>query len=56
VEATGVGSALIEMPLLMDEGHYVPVPLEATDRAAWRGVPQRWKTVLDRQSEPGHTA
>jgi hypothetical protein len=47
VEPTAVGSALIEMPLLLDEGHYVPVPLEATYRAAWRGVQQRWKAVLE---------
>jgi hypothetical protein len=46
VEPTAVGSALIEMPLFLDEGHYVPLPLEATYRAAWRGVPQRWKAVL----------
>jgi Protein of unknown function (DUF4058) len=46
VEPTAVGSALIDMPLLLDEGHYVPVPLEATYLAAWRGVPQRWKAVL----------
>jgi Protein of unknown function (DUF4058) len=46
VEPTAVGSMLIDMPLLLDEGHYVPVPLEATYQAAWRGVPQRWKAVL----------
>jgi len=47
VEPTAVGSILIDMPLLLDEGHYVPVPLEATYQAAWRGVPQRWKAVLE---------
>jgi hypothetical protein len=47
VEPTAVGNSLIDMPLLLDEGHYVPVPLEATYQAAWRGVPQRWKVVLE---------
>jgi hypothetical protein len=47
VEPTGLGAALIDMPLFLDEGHYVPVPLEATYRAAWRGVPERWKAVLE---------
>ena len=47
VEPTAVGLRLIDMPLFLDEGHYVPVPLEATYEAAWRGVPQRWKAVLE---------
>jgi hypothetical protein len=47
VEPTAAGTILIDMPLLLDEGHYVPVPLEATYQAAWRGVPQRWKAVLE---------
>jgi hypothetical protein len=51
VEPTAVGSVLIDMPLLLDEGHYVPMPLEATYQAAWRGVPQRWKSVLEAASE-----
>jgi hypothetical protein len=46
VEPVGVGNALIDMPLFLDDSMYVPVPLEATYLAAWRGVPQRWKTVL----------
>ncbi len=47
VEPTAVGTALIDMPLFLDAEHYVPVPLEATYQAAWRGVPQRWKAGLD---------
>ncbi|MBI2805066.1 MAG: DUF4058 family protein [Planctomycetes bacterium] len=46
VEPTAVGLALIDMPLFLDAEHYVPVPLETTYQAAWRGVPQRWKSVL----------
>ncbi|MBI3822954.1 MAG: hypothetical protein HY289_09800 [Planctomycetes bacterium] len=47
VEPTAVGLALVDMPLFLDGEHYVPVPLEATYQAAWRGVPQRWKAVLE---------
>jgi hypothetical protein len=46
VESTAVANPLIDMPLFLDEGWYVPVPLEATYQAAWRGVPSRWKKVL----------
>lgn len=46
VEPTAVGLMLIEMPLFLDDAHYVPIPLESTYNAAWRGVPDRWKTVL----------
>lgn len=46
VEPTAVGAALIDMPLFLDETHYVQVPLEATYQNAWRGVPGRWKQVL----------
>lgn len=48
VEPTGVGIGLIEMPLFLTGERYVPVPLESTYQAAWRGVPQRWKAVLER--------
>jgi hypothetical protein len=46
VEPTAVGSPVIDMPLFLDDEHYVPVPLEATYQAAWHGVPERWKAVL----------
>lgn len=47
VEPTAVGSVLIDMAIFLDDDRYVPVPLEATYQAAWRGVPRRWKEVLD---------
>jgi hypothetical protein len=47
VEPTAVGQTLIDMPLFLDRGHYIPVPLEATYDAAWRGVPERWKNVIN---------
>jgi hypothetical protein len=47
VEPTAVGRALIEMPLFLTPEYYVNVPLEETYAAAYRGVPQRWKRVLE---------
>jgi Protein of unknown function (DUF4058) len=47
VEPTAVGNALIDMPLFLDDAHYVEAPLEVTYQAAWRGVPRRWKAVLE---------
>jgi hypothetical protein len=42
-----VGDALPDMPLFLTPRHYVNVPLEATYAAAWKGVPRRWKDVLE---------
>jgi hypothetical protein len=47
VEATAVGKVLLEMPLFLEPGIYINVPLEETYMAAYRGVPQRWKRVLE---------
>jgi hypothetical protein len=47
VEPTAVGRELIDMPLFLEPEFYVNVPLEETYMAAYRGVPQRWKRVLD---------
>jgi hypothetical protein len=49
VEPTAVGTPLIDMPLFLDPGHYVNVPLESTYLAAYEGVPRRWKTVIEGQ-------
>ncbi len=46
VEPVEVGRALPDMPLFLDPEHYIPVPLESTYQAAWRGVPWRWREVL----------
>jgi hypothetical protein len=35
------------MPLFLTEELYVNVPLEATYQAAYRGVPKRWRDVLE---------
>ena len=47
VEPTAVGRELIEMPLFLEPEIYINVPLEETYTAAYRGVPQRWKRVLE---------
>ena len=46
VEPVAVGDSLIDMPLFLARGQYVPVPLEATYQAAFEGVPRRWRDVL----------
>ena len=47
VEPTAVGAALIPMPLFIDPGHYVNVPLEPTYGGAYEGLPRRWKRVIE---------
>ena len=47
VEPTAVGRELIDMPLFLTPERYVNVPLEQTYTSAYRGVPRRWKTVLE---------
>jgi hypothetical protein len=46
VEPTAVGATLIDMPLFLDVGHYVNVPLESTYMSAFNGGPPPWKAVL----------
>jgi hypothetical protein len=47
VEPVAIGDALIDMPLFLAPGWYVSVPLEATYQAAYRGVPRRFRQVLE---------
>jgi hypothetical protein len=47
VEPTAVGRELIDVPVFLTPDGYVNVPLEATYRAAYRGVARRWRDVLD---------
>ena len=46
IEPVAVGDALPEMPLFLTPDEYVPVPLEATYRSAWDGLPAYWRDVL----------
>ena len=50
VEPTGVGFVLPDMPLFLQPGWYINVPLERTCMAAYRGVPQVWRDVIDGQA------
>jgi Protein of unknown function (DUF4058) len=47
VEPVGVGDPLIDMPLFLEPGAHVLVPLEATYRTAFAAVPRRWRRVLE---------
>ena len=47
IEPVAVPDTLIDMPLYLDPGRYVPVPLEETYQVAYRAVPRRWRTVLE---------
>jgi hypothetical protein len=46
-EPVAVGDKLPDMPLFLEPGKYVQVPLEATYEAAWNAVPRRWRQVLE---------
>jgi hypothetical protein len=47
LEHRAVGGTLPDMPLFLRPEHYIPVPLEATYQAAYRGVPAFWRDVLE---------
>ncbi len=47
LEPTAVGRELIDMPLFFTPHRYINVPLEQTYQSAYRGVPQKWKKVLE---------
>jgi hypothetical protein len=50
VEHLAVGVALPEMPLFLRPDRYIAVPLDATYRAAYRGMPEFWRSVLEGNS------
>lgn len=50
VEPTAVGAVLPSMPLFLQPGWYINVPLEQTYSAAYRGVPQVWRDVIEGRS------
>jgi hypothetical protein len=47
VEPVAIGAPLPQMPLFLDPEWYINVPLEETYQAAYRGVPRRWKRVIE---------
>jgi hypothetical protein len=50
VDTLAVGDALPDAPLFLEPGGYVRVPLEATYLEAYRGMPQRWRRILEREA------
>jgi hypothetical protein len=52
LEHLAVGGLLPEMPLFLHSDRYIPVPLEATYQAAYRGVPAFWRDVLEGREAP----
>jgi hypothetical protein len=53
VEPVAVGQALIDMPLFLTADRYVNVPLEPTYRAAYRGMPEFWRNVIEQGPRAG---
>jgi hypothetical protein len=47
VEAVGVGDALPDMPLFLESGLHVAVPLETTYRATWNASPEEFRTAVE---------
>ena len=47
VQPLAVGDKLPSMPLFLTSQSYVSAPLEETYIAAYRSVPERWRTVLE---------
>ncbi len=47
LEHLSVGSTLVEMPVFLDLDRYVNLPLESTYMTAYRGMPERWRVVLE---------
>ena len=47
VEPLKVGEALPDRPLFLAPEHYINVLLERTYYAAWEGVPDRWRRVME---------
>lgn len=50
IEPTAVGRELMDMPLFLTAERYVNVPLDATYQGAYRGVPRKWREVLEAPS------
>lgn len=48
LEFVGLNDALPAMPLFLDRSAYVSTPLESTCEAAYRGVPEIWREILER--------
>ena len=49
IEPAAIKHTLVDMPLFLTPDRYIPVPLEETYVAAYRGVPRRWRVVLENE-------
>jgi hypothetical protein len=47
IEPVAVGDTLIDMPLFLEPGRYVNVPIEETYRVAFESVPRRLRAMLE---------
>ena len=47
VEPVAVGDQLADMPLFLEPGAHVLVPLENTYQGAFAALPRRWRVVLE---------
>jgi hypothetical protein len=52
IEPTAVGRELSDMPLFLTAETYINVPLELMYRGAYRGVPRKWREVLEAPDAP----
>lgn len=52
IEALAVGDPLPDMPLFLEPGGHVLVPLESTYQTAFVGMPRRWRSVLESDAQP----
>lgn len=52
LEPIAVSRPLIDMPLFLTAERYVNVPLEATYREAYSGMPEFWRNVLEQGPTP----
>jgi Protein of unknown function (DUF4058) len=48
VVGLSVGDTLVDMPVFLDAGAHVDLPLEATYGQAFAAVPRRWRRVLEK--------
>jgi hypothetical protein len=54
LEPVTVGQRLIDMPLFLTTERYVNVPLEPTYQAAYQGMPEFWRNVLEQGPAANH--
>lgn len=52
VQSVAVGQLLTDMPVFLTPENYVEVPVEETYMAAYRGMPEYWRNVIEGQPNP----